>query len=104
MGTYYGPSWMKEIYYGLTDTKNWLYGPWNEEKYNTYLAFRNIPFFSNYMDYLLDQRRTAEYFKRNGMTYEDIHDPRKMFETNSGSSLYGSAFSFVSKNITRLYT
>lgn len=103
MGTYYGPSWMKEIYYGITDTKNWLYGEWNEEKYNVYLGLSNIPVFNNYMDYLLDSRDAKQYLQRYGMGYSDIRDPRKLNSTSSGSRFLGSTVQFVSKNLEDLY-
>lgn len=100
---YYGPSWLGEAYDGLFNTESWLYGEWTEEKYNVYLGLRNIPVFSNYMDYLLDKRRSDEYLNRHGMDYSNIHDPRKLFQTNSGTALIGGSLNFVSRNVTRLY-
>lgn len=80
----------------------WLYGPWDKEKYETYKVLNIIPGVSHYMDYLLDVRADEEYLRRNGMDYSDIHDPRKLSQTGSEQSLGRSALS-VSKNVARLY-
>lgn len=103
MGTYYGPDWLKEYYYAITDTKNWLYGPWNENKYNAYVTLSRLYFFGDYMDYLLDVRRDKEYLDRHGMDYSDIHDPRKLHESSSGGNLSMGTLNFVSRNVSRLY-
>lgn len=92
---------------GRTVTDNefsdWLYGDYNERKLRQFEALHNIPGLGNYMDYLLDIRADEEYLDRYGMDYTDIHDPRKLRSTNSGSRLIGSAMNYVSKNVERLY-
>lgn len=101
---YYGPDLLGELYDGFTNTKGWLYADgYTENKLKAYNILRNVPVFSNYMDYLLDNRSDAEYLRRYGMSYSDIHDPRKLRSTSSGSSLVGSSINFVSHNVSRLY-
>lgn len=55
------------------------------------------------MDYKLDLRSDEEYLRRYGMSYEDVHDPRKLRQVSSGSRLYGTALNYVSKNVDKLY-
>lgn len=81
----------------------WLYGEWSEEKLHQFEFLSNVPFVGNYLDYLLDKRADEEYLRRYGLDYSDIHDPRKLRQTSSGSRLAGSSLNFVSKNVTRLY-
>lgn len=85
--------------------KNWLYGPWNENKLKMFEFQQSgiIPLIDKYNNYLLDLRADHEYMDRYGMTYEDIHDPRKLRQTSSGSALIGSSINFVSDNVRRLY-
>lgn len=82
------------------EVANWLYGDWDEEKYRTYTALNAVPGVSDYMDYLLDRRADEEYLRRYGMDYSDIHDPRKLRQTHSGSRMISS----VSSNVSRLYS
>lgn len=100
---YYGPDWLGEYYDAFTNTKEWLYGEWSKEKYETYKFLNIIPGISHYMDYLLDIRGDEEYLRRNGMDYTDIHDPRKLNQTSSSTAFYGHYFNFVSKNVGSLY-
>lgn len=83
--------------------KDWLYGGYDETKLRHFNILHNIPVFGDYMDYLLDSRADKEYLSRYGMDYSDIHDPRKLRSTGSGSRLVGSSLNFVSKNVSRLY-
>lgn len=80
----------------------WLYGDWSESKLHEYEMLSRIPFIGEYMDYLLDVRADEEYLNRYGMTYSDIHNPKKLKQTYSGSRMYGSMLS-VSENIALLY-
>lgn len=82
---------------------DWLYGPWNEEKYKQYVALTLVPIFNDYMDTLLDLRADKEYLNRYGMSYTDIHDPRKLRTGASGSKFVSSGMNFVSDNIKKLY-
>lgn len=82
---------------------DWLYGDYNETKLRQFTLLHNIPFVSNYMDYLLDLRANNEYLERYGMDYTDVHDPRKLSSVRSGSQLVGSSLNFVSKNVDKLY-
>lgn len=102
-GTYYGPSEFYEFSQALFHTKEWLYGEWNEDKLKTYEALNRVPVFSDYMDYILDQRSDSEYMARYGLGYSDIHDPRKLKQTSSGSVFIGNSINFVSRNVSRLY-
>lgn len=82
----------------------WLYEDnWDERKYNKFLAYYSIPLVSNYMDYLLDRRAAQEYLNRYGMSYSDIHDPRKLISTKGSVSFTRATYSFVSDNIDKLY-
>lgn len=83
---------------------DWLYGDWNEQKYEDYKLLTLVPFLSDYMDYRLDLRSDAEYLNRYGMDYTDIHDPRKLKQSSSYSgSIAGASVRMISKNIDRLY-
>lgn len=81
----------------------WLYGDWNEQKYNDYKVLSFIPGVSQYMDYKLDVRADSEYLRRYGMDFTDIHDPRKLSQSASSARLNGAVFNMVSKNVNRLY-
>lgn len=84
--------------------KDWLYEDnWSKEKYDEYLTLNTVPIVSDYMDYLLDARRSDEYLRRYGMDYTDIHDPSKLPTSRSATTVNRSALNFVSKNISRLY-
>lgn len=78
---------------------DWLYGPYDRTKYSQFAALYAVPGIHQYMDYLLDQRRTSEYMNRHQLSYSDIHDPRKLYSTQS----IGSMVNFVSSNVKRLY-
>lgn len=82
---------------------NWLYGPYDEQKYKTAVFLYGVPFVGDYMDYLLDVRAGKEYLERHGMDYSDIHDFRKLSGSDSGARLSGSVLNYVSRNLTRLY-
>lgn len=83
--------------------EEWLYGDWNEEKYHQYMLLSRVPVVGEYLDYKLDLRADKEYLTRYGMDYTDIHDPRKLRATSSGSALVSSSFNMISKNIDKLY-
>lgn len=97
------PSSLGHVWSAFTDTENWLYGSWDEQKYHVYMGLRNVPYFNDYMDYLLDSRADKEYLNRHGLDYTDIHDPRKLHATMSGGRAVGGALNFVSRNVVRLY-
>lgn len=78
---------------------DWLYGPYDEAKYNQFASLYAIPGVRQYFDYLLDKRRTSEYMSRHQLSYSDIHDPRKLYTTSS----IGSMVNFVSSNVKHLY-
>lgn len=82
---------------------DWLYGEYDEEKYKKYLLLHAVPGVSQYMDYLLDYRVSREYLDRYGMDWTDIHDPRKLALSNSGTALARFGMNFVSKNVDKLY-
>lgn len=82
----------------------WLLdAPWSETKLHAYELMNIVPGLHQYMDYLLDLRSDEEYLNRNGMDYSDIHDPRKLKQTNSGSNLARFGVNFISKNVESLY-
>lgn len=81
----------------------WLYGEWDETKYKQYLALNAVPGISHYMDYLLGYRSANEYLNRYGMDWSDIHDPRKLDLSNSGTALARFGLNFVSRNVSKLY-
>lgn len=81
----------------------WLYGDWDKQKYQRYLKMDSVPYLHQRMDYLLSLRSDQEYLSANGMSYSDIHDPRKLPSHNAAVSYYGSILNFVSSNINRLY-
>lgn len=84
------------------DVSRWLYGEWSKEKLRHYELLHQVPVLSGYMDYLLDIRADDEYLRRYGMDYSDIHDPRKLRQSSSGSRALGSVLQ-VSSNIAMLY-
>ena len=81
----------------------WLYGEYDESKYQEFTLLYSLPHVRDYMDMLLDRRSTQEYLDRYGMDYSDIHDPRKLRSTGSTSRLYGSGYTMISRNLSRLY-
>lgn len=82
----------------------WLYEDnWTEEKLSTFEKLYGTKLGKMYFDYLLDRRADNEYLKRYGLTYSDIHDPRKLRQVGSASHMYGYAMNFVSDNVKRLY-
>lgn len=85
----------------LVDDKvsEWLYGEWDEGKYKTFRTLYAVPGIRDYFDYLLDNRRDQEYFRRYGMDYSHIHDPRKLYSISS----YGRVVNYVSRNVNKLY-
>lgn len=89
--------------YGDKRFTDWLYGEYDEEKLTQFELLHNIPVVGQYMDYKLDLRADREYMDRYQLDYDDIHDPRKLKQTSSGSRLYGSALNMVSKNLDKLY-
>lgn len=82
---------------------DWLYGDWNEEKYKQYIALSIVPIVSDYMDAMLDLRADNEYLKRYGLSYDDIHDPRKLRTTGSYGRFLSGGMNFVSSNVSKLY-
>lgn len=82
---------------------DWLYGEYDQQKLRQFEFLHNVPVLGDYMDYKLDVRADEEYLNRYDMDYGDVHDPRKLRQTNSGTRLYGASFNFVSKNVGRLY-
>lgn len=101
--TYYGPDSLFEFADAFNHPKEWLYGPWTKEKYDAYKILNTIPGIFHYMDYLLSVRSDEEYLGRYGMDYSDIHDPRKLGQTDSARALVGATYHYVSSNIKRLY-
>lgn len=89
--------------YGDKRFTEWLYGDYDEEKLTQFELLHNIPVVGPYMDYKLDSRADREYMSRYQLDYSDIHDPRKLKQTSSGTRLYGSAINMISKNIDKLY-
>ena len=83
--------------------QDWLYGDWDEDKLHKFEALYRIPVIGDYMDYLLDIRSDDEYLQRYGMDYSDIHDPRDLHQSNSGSRIVQSAYRMISRNIDLLY-
>lgn len=81
----------------------WLYGEYDEKKLTQFELLHTIGPVGAYMDYKLDLRADNEYLNRYGMDYSDVHDPRKLKQTSSGSRMYGSSLNYVSKNLEKLY-
>lgn len=88
---------------GDQSVQNWLYGSYDEQKLNHFTALYSVPGVRQYFDYLLDKRADQEYLRRYDMSYSDIHDPRKLRQVGSGSSMISHSYNMVSKNIHRLY-
>lgn len=84
----------------LTD---WLYGDWDETKYQQFLALHLVPVLSDYLDLMLDYRADQEYLNRYGLSYADIHDPRKLRTSGSFGRFVSSGMNFVSSNVKDLY-
>lgn len=82
---------------------DWLYGDWNEEKYKQYIALSIVPVVRDYMDAMLDLRADQEYLSRYGLSYTDLHDPRKLRTTGSFGRFVSSGVNFVSHNVEKLY-
>lgn len=90
--------------HGFRDSvMDWLYGDYDEEKLNSFTALYSIPGVHEYFDYLLDLRGNQEYLNRYGMDYSDVHDPRKLSQTGSGSRVLNRSFSYVSRSVEDLY-
>ena len=85
------------------DMTSWLYGEWSKEKLQQFELLSNVPVLGSYMNYKLDVRQDEEYLQRYNMSYIDVHDPRKLHQTNSGKDLYGSSINYVSKNVHNLF-
>lgn len=81
----------------------WLYGDYDEEKLQQFNFYYQLPVVRQYFDYLLDLRADKEYMSRYGLDWTDVHDPRKLRSTSSGSAFIRSGFNFVSSNVKRLY-
>lgn len=88
--------------YGDRKFTEWLYGEYDQEKLIQFELLYHTPL-KHYMDYKLDLRADEEYMTRHQLTYEDVHDPRKLKQTSSGAAMYGTALNFVSKNVEKLY-
>lgn len=86
----------KHVEPAVTD---WLYGEYDEEKLKQFQVAYSVPGVRDYLDYLLDRRSDQEYLRRYGMDYSDIHDPRKLRQTGSGSRVISN----VSSNVSSLY-
>lgn len=83
---------------------DWLYGDdWNKHKLHQFMLSEAIYPLHLYNDYLLDLRKSEEYLRRNNMTYLDIHDPRNLYVTGSGSAGIRYGINFISSNIGKLY-
>lgn len=84
---------------------NWLYGQdadgWTEKDQHDFEVMRTNPVMAYLMDAELDKRATREYMANRGLTWSDIHDPRKVHATNAQAVF--NSLNFVSSNITRLY-
>ena len=83
--------------------EEWLYGEYDEKKLSQFEFYHSLPLVGDYMDYLLDKRADQEYMQRYGIDYKDIHDPRKLRQTSSGSRLLGNSMRMVSRNVDSLY-
>lgn len=85
--------------------QDWLYSAedWDTDDYYKFYMLYSLPVFSSYIDTLYDKRAQEEYFKRYGMDYSDVHDPRKLMFSNSARNLVSGSMNFVSRNLTRLY-
>lgn len=81
----------------------WLYGEYDKDKLAQFEFLHSLPLVGSYMDYKLDLRADQEYMDRYQLDYSDIHDPRKLRQTSSGSRFIGSSMNFVSKNVSKLY-
>lgn len=81
----------------------WLYGEWNEKKLSQFEKAYAIPGGRDYLDYLLDKRADEEYLRRYGMSYNDVHDPRKLRQASSASRMMSSGYRMVSRNVGSLY-
>lgn len=83
---------------------DWLYSDnYDRQKLDEVSFYLNLPVVGDYANYLLDSRASSEYLSRYGMDYSDVHDPRRLKQTNATSRLYGSSLNFVSRNISKLY-
>lgn len=81
----------------------WLYGEWNEKKLQQFEMAYAVPGVRDYLDYLLDKRADEEYLRRYGMSYSDIHDPRKLRQVSSSSSMMSRGYHMISRNVDSLY-
>lgn len=81
----------------------WLYGEYDSEKQQQFMFLYQLPVIHQYFDYLLDLRAQKEYMNRYQVDWKDVHDPRKLPATSSGSSFMHAGLNFVSDNVKRLY-
>lgn len=82
---------------------DYLYGDMTKEKYDilSFLYAFHGP--REFIDWRMDVRATQEYMNRYDMDWSDIHDFRKLKSFNSQSTIIGSAYRMVSKNVEDLY-
>lgn len=93
------PNYQALVKYADKVFTDWLYSGWSEDKLIAYEFLNVVPGVHQYMDYKLDVRKDKEYLARYGMTYNDIHDPRKLSQVSSSAR----ALEWVSNNVSRLY-
>lgn len=96
----------KDIGIGSSEPFNkWLYEAekWDQDDYIKFYTLYSLPVVSSYIDYLYDKRSTEEYFARHGLSYKDVHDPRKLLHTSSARSTVSGVTNFVSHNLDKLY-
>ena len=85
------------------DMTSWLYGEWSKEKVQQFELLKRVPVLGDYMDWKLDIRQDEEYLNRYNMDYSDVHDPRKLHQSQSGTRFIGSAYQWIGKNLDKLY-
>lgn len=82
---------------------DFLYDIKSKEQYDAISFLYAMPFFHQIIDWRMDTRATQEYMNRYGLDWSDLHDFRKLKNFGSQSSLVGSAYQMISKNIEDLY-
>lgn len=82
----------------------WLYtAEWNDENLARFEMLYAVQPTKSYIDYLLDRRSDREYMSRYGLSPSDVHDPRKLRQVSSASSMMSYTLGTVSDMVKYLY-
>lgn len=81
-----------------------LYEDMSKDKYDAISFLYSFPIARELIDWRLDVRASQEYMNRYGLSWNDVHDFRKLSSFGSQSRLVGSSYRMISKNVEDLYS